>query len=183
VLNLYTEMFEFSEIQPGDLIRVLVNFDDVDDDAYAIVEEHCDDYLIVKYYSETSCTYKGAEVYTLDQGTNILREESISEHFPGKDTIFTCISEVDRMYVIESEQETDIESVICNESDDTGSDADSFVVSDSEFEGRLQLPPDAAALDREWNAWVPRSPGSSRFKETVDRIEERARIQMDDINF
>ena len=36
-------MFEFSEIQPGDLIRVLLNFDDVDDDAYALVEEHCED--------------------------------------------------------------------------------------------------------------------------------------------
>ena len=27
-------MFEFSEIQPGDLIRVLVNFDDIEDDAF-----------------------------------------------------------------------------------------------------------------------------------------------------
>jgi len=38
-------MFEFSEIQPGDLIRVLVNFDDVDDDAYALVEEHREELL------------------------------------------------------------------------------------------------------------------------------------------
>jgi|TARA_R110000822_G_scaffold113694_1_gene244941 hypothetical protein len=176
-------MFEFSEIQPGDLIRVLVNFDDLDDDAYALVEEHCDDYLIVKYYSETTCTYKGAEVYTLDEDTNILREESVSEHFPGKENIFTCVSENDRMYVIETEQDSDIESELCVESDETGSDVGSFVVSDGEFEGRLDLPPDAAAVDRAWNEWTPSSPGSSRFKEAVDRIEERARLQMDNINF
>ena len=176
-------MFEFSEIQPGDLIRVLVNFDDVDDDAYALVEEHREDYLIVKYYSETTCTYKGAEVFTLDEETNILREESVSEHFPGNETMFWCINEADRMYVIETEQDSDMESVLCTESDETGSDVGSFVVSDSEFEGRLELPPDAAALDRAWHEWTPSSPGSSRFKEAVDRIEERARLQMDDINF
>lgn len=176
-------MFEFSEIQPGDLIRVLVNFDDVDDDAYALVEEHREDYLIVKYYSETTCTYKGAEVFTLDEETNILREESVSEHFPGKENMFWCINEADRMYVIETEQDSDIESVLCNESDETGSDVDSFVVSDNELEGRLELPPDAAALDRAWHEWTPSSPGSSRFKDAVDRIEERARIQMDNINF
>ena len=176
-------MFEFSEIQPGDLIRVLLNFDDVDDDAYALVEEHCEDYLIVKYYSETACTFKGADVYTLDEETNILREESVSEHFSNKETIFSCISENDRMYTIETEQDSDIESVLHVESDDTGSDVGSFVVSDSEFEGRLELPPDAAAIDRAWNEWSPSSPGSSRFKDTVDRIEERARMQMDNINF
>ena len=176
-------MFEFSEIQPGDLIRVLVNFDDLEDDAYALVEEHCEDYLIVKYYSESTCTYKGADVYTLDEETNILREESVSEHFPNKENIFSCISENDRMYTIETEQDSDIDSVVCNESDDTESDTGSFMVSDSEFEGRLELPPDAAAVDRAWNEWTPSSPGSSRFKEAVDKIEERVRLQMDNINF
>ena len=176
-------MFEFSEIQPGDLIRVLVNFDDVDDDAYALVEENREDYLIVKYYSETTCMYKGAEVYTLDEETNILREESVSEHFPGKENIFTCVSENDRMYVIETEQDSDMESELCVESDETGSDVGSFVVSDSEFEGRLELPPDAAAVDRAWNEWTPSSPGARSFKERVDAIEAVAKLQADNLSF
>jgi hypothetical protein len=176
-------MFEFSEIQPEDLIRVLVNFEDLEEDAYALVEEHCGDYLIVKYYSETTCTYKGADVYTLDEETNILREESVSEHFPGKESIFLCVSESDRMYVIETDQDSDIESVLCVESDDSGSDVGSFVVSDTDIEGRVELPPDAEAIDRAWREWHPSSPGSSRFKDAVDKIEERARVNMDNINF
>lgn len=64
----------------------------------------------------------------------------MSEHFPGKENIFTCVSENDRMYVIETEQDSDIESELCVESDETGSDVGSFVVSDGEFEGRLDLP-------------------------------------------
>ena len=99
--------------------------------------------------------------------TNILREESVSEHFPGKENIFTCVSENDRMYVIETEQDSDIESELCVESDETGSDVGSFVVSDSEFEGRLDLPPDAAAVDRAWNEWTP---SSSRVLRGLKRL-------------
>ena len=47
-------MIVFSEIRPGDLIKVLVVVDDVEDELYANVEENREDYLIVKYYSELS---------------------------------------------------------------------------------------------------------------------------------
>lgn len=175
-------MFDFSEIQPGDLIKVLVNIDDVEDEQYAMVEEHCTDYLIIKYYTERSLSFKGAPVYTLDDETNLLREESVSEHFENGDTVFKCINDVDRMYIIESEQQSDAESVLYDESDESGSDADSFIVSDSEIE-RIELPPDHARIDSEWNEWKPHSPGSTRFKQMVDNIEFRARMQMDEINF
>ena len=68
---------EFSEIQPGDLLKILVNIDDVEDEQYAKVEENRDDYLIIQYYSESSFSYKGAPVYTLDEETNLIRGDSI----------------------------------------------------------------------------------------------------------
>ena len=44
-------MINFSEIQPGDLLKVLVNIDDIDDETYAIAKENMKDYLVVNYYS------------------------------------------------------------------------------------------------------------------------------------
>lgn len=173
---------EFSEIQPGDLLKVLVNVDEVEDEQYAKVDENCDDYLILRYYSESSFSYKGAPVYILDEETNLIRGDSILEHYTDGDTVFTCINDVDRMYVITSEQDSDVESVLYNESDDDVSSMGNFIVSDSEIDN-IELPPDHATIDREWNNWQPRSPGSTRFKQMVDAIEERARIQMDEVNF
>ena len=50
-------MINFYEIQPGDLVRVLVNIeDDIEDELYAKVKENNKDYLVVSYYSETSLT-------------------------------------------------------------------------------------------------------------------------------
>ena len=46
-------MINFSEIQPGDLLKVLVNIDDIDDETYAIAKENMKDYLVVNYYLDT----------------------------------------------------------------------------------------------------------------------------------
>ena len=173
---------EFSEIQPGDLLKVLVNIDDVEDEQYARVEENRDDYLIILYYSESSFSYKRAPVYTLDEETNLIRGDSILEHHACRDNVFTCVNDVDRMYVITSEQDSEVESVLCDESDEDISSTDTFIVSDSEIEC-IELPPDHETIDRQWNEWQPRSPGSTRFKQTVDAIEEKARLQMDEVNF
>ena len=44
------DMINFSDIQPGDLIKVLVNLeDDIEDEMYASVKETHDDYLVVSY--------------------------------------------------------------------------------------------------------------------------------------
>jgi hypothetical protein len=175
-------MFDFSEIQPGDLIKVLVNTDDVEDEMYAIVEEHGKDYLVVKYFTETSMIFKGAYIYILDDETNLLREESVCEHFPDGETLFSCISHEDKMYTLTNDQDSDLDSVICNDSSSDG-EYDSFIVSDTDVEGRIELPPDHDSIDKAWREWQPSSPGSSRFKEVVNRIEERAKIMMDNHNF
>jgi len=176
-------MLEFAEIRPGDIIKVLVNIEDIEDEMYAEVDDNRGDYLIVRYYAETSLTYRGASVYKLEDETNLVQEDNVCEHLPDRETIFGCVNSQDRMYTIQAEESSDIESVLIDESDDGGSDVGSFIVSDSEFDGRLELPPDHVSIDRDWNTWTPRSIGSSRFKDTVDRIEEHARMHMDNVNF
>ena len=75
-------MINFYEIQPGDLVRVLVNIeDDIEDELYATVKENNEDYLVVSYYSETSLTYKCARLYELDETKDeLVQSENISEH-------------------------------------------------------------------------------------------------------
>lgn len=175
------DMIVFSEICSGDLIKILVNVDDVEDEMYATVEENCEDYLIIRYYAETSLVYKNASVYKLEENTELTRGDSILEHFTDGDTVFMRVK--DDMYVITDEVDMDCDSDVYDESEDEGSDLDSFVVSDSEVDGRIELPPDHEFIDRQWNEWKPSSPGSQRFKEMVDRIEERAKFQADEINF
>lgn len=175
------DMIVISEIQPGDLIKVLVNVEDIEDETYAIVEENCKDYLIVKYYSETSLIYKDAHVYTLDDDTNILREDSICEHHTDGDTIFFHIKE--DMYIILDEMNVDAESDMYDESDSDDTDLSGFVVPDSELEGKIELPPGYEMIDAAWSDWKPSSPGSLKFKEMVDRLEARAKVDMDDHNF
>ena len=79
-------MFNFLEIQPGDLIKVLVNIDEVEDELYATVEEHMNDYIVVRYFNETSMIFKGGYVHVLEDDVNVIREESICEHFSNSDT-------------------------------------------------------------------------------------------------
>jgi len=174
-------MIEISGIHSSDLIKILVDVDDIEDEMYAIVQENRGDYLIVKYYSETSLTYKDANVYSLDEDTNILRVESVLEHHTDGDTIFTHVK--DNIYVISDEMNIDADSSIYDESDSDGTDLSGFIVSDSELEGKIQLPPGYESVDAAWNNWKPSSPGSLKFKEVVDQIEERARLQMDEHNF
>ena len=44
-------------------------------------------------------------------------------------------------------------------------------------------PSDYKTIDKEWNAWEPRSPGARSFKETVDAIEALAKAHADNLSF
>lgn len=80
---------------------------------------------------------------------------------------------------IDSEEESDI----IDESDDDGSDLNDFIVSDTEIDGVIIPPPNYKTIDKEWNEWEPKSPGSMRYKKMVDNIESFAKIQADELNF
>ena len=175
-------MIQLSEVQPGDLLKVVVVVDDVEDELFARVYENRGDYVELHYFEETSMTYKGARVYALESETNIIRGESICEHYPDGETVFEHIS--DERYVLKGQMDSgDEESTFYDDSDDSGSDLRGFVVSDTEIDGPLNLPHDHAAVDSAWRQWRPPSEGSLGFKQVVDDIEARARIHMDNVNF
>ena len=133
-------MIVFSEIRPGDLIKILVVIDDVEDELYANVAENREDYLIVKYYSESSLVYKNATVYILDEEENLLRGDSILEHHESCDSVFSHVK--DDMYVLLEEVDIeDDDSEIHDESEDDGSDLESFIVSDTDIDGEMNFPP------------------------------------------
>ena len=175
-------MINFYEIQPGDLVRVLVNIeDDIEDELYARVKENKEDYLVVSYYSETSLTYKCARLYELDETKDeLVQSENISEHHQSPN-YFTNVK--DNLYAMIDDIDSDEDSEIVDDSDDEGSDLEDFIVPDDEVDGMVIPPPNNATIDKEWNEWEPRSPGSMRFKEMVNNIETQAKIQADELNF
>jgi len=174
-------MINFSDIQPGELVKVLVTLeDDIEDEMYAKVKETYDNYMVVSYYTETSMTYKGARLYELEDKDELVQEDNLSEHHQAgeyfenvKDNLYYMIDEID------SEEDSDI----IDESDDDGSDLSGFIVSDTEIDGVVIPPSNHAMIDKEWREWQPTSPGSMRYKQMVDNMEERARIQADNLNF
>jgi hypothetical protein len=173
-------MIEFSEIQPGDLIQVLLNIEDVDDEIYALTKENMGDYLTVNYYLETSMVYKGARMYALDESEELVQPENLCEHYANNENVFVNVE--NNLYVIHDEIDEDETSTILDESD-YESDLDDFIVPDDEIDGQVLPPPGHSTIDREWAEWEPRSPGSRRFKELVDSIEEYAKIAADNNNF
>ena len=173
-------MINFSEIQPGDLIKVLLNIDDVDDEIYAVTKDNREDYLIVNYYLDTSLVYKGARVYEIDENEELVQHENLCEHYPDGCSIFSKIN--DGMYCLKEEIEDDMDSEIIDESDED-SDLEGFVVPDDEIDGQVIPPSSQVQIDKAWNEWQPTSPGSRKFKEVVDSIEEFAKMHADNLNF
>ena len=86
------------------------------------------------------------------------------------------------MYCISDEIDEDMDSDIIDESDEE-SDLEGFIVPDDEIDGMVMPPGSHREVDREWNDWEPTSPGSRKFKEVVDSIEEFAKRHADNLNF
>jgi hypothetical protein len=75
-----------------------------------------------------------------------------------------------------------MDSEIIDESDED-SDLEGFVVPDDEIDGQVIPPSSQVQIDKAWNEWQPTSPGSRKFKEVVDSIEEFAKMHADNLNF
>jgi len=175
-------MIQFCEIQPGDLVKVLVNIeDDIEDELYAKVKENYTDYLVVSYYSETSMTYKCARLYEFDETKDeLVQNENLSEHHHLPEFF---VNVKDNLYALIDDIDSEEDSEIIDESDDDGSDLEDFIVSDDHVDGIVIPPSNHASIDKEWDEWEPRSPGSLRFKETVNMIEKYAKEHADEMNF
>ena len=111
--------------------------------------------------------------------------ESVMEHHTGEATFEDIEMKRlgDDMYAYYSEIDIEDEDSDIYDQTDEDTDLEGFVVSDSEIDGNVSLPPDHELVDKEWNEWKPSSPGSLKFKELVNRIEERTKNQVDNVNF
>lgn len=186
-----------SDIRVGEILKVLTanEEDDTEEENWAKVVENNGQYLYVTYLSTIGKIYKGASIHSLEPRVNRVDFECITEHYDG---VFDLEEiGVDRigtnMYIFGNtvNSDDDDSEIYDDEDEDDGSEgeeydtADGFVVPDTETgaDGVFQPPPDAEQTDKDWNAWNPRTSGERLFKETVDRIEHRARIQMDNLRF
>src|SRR6056300_1691720 len=165
-----------SEIIENDIVKLLVNEDDVEDEMFGLVGMNTGLVLGVRYLNPTELIYKSACVYQLEDGDmNPAPYESVMEHYPSGTTFedLEMKSLGNRMYAYLAE--IDVE-----ESD---SEMDDFIVPDDHIDGEVIPPSDYKAIDKEWNAWEPRSPGARSFKETVDAIEAMAKAHADNLSF
>ena len=179
------DMIVFSEIQPGDLVKIFVNEDGVEDEMYGVVGMNTGSTLGIKYLNATESFYKSACVYKMNEEMLPAPYESVMEHYTGEATFENIEMKRlgDDMYAYYSEIDIEDEDSYIYDQTDEDTDLEGFVVSDSEIDGNVSLPPDHELVDKEWNEWKPSSPGSLKFKELVNKIEERAKTQVDNVNF
>ena len=174
-----------SEIIENDIVKVLVNEDGVEDEMYGIVGMNTGSTLGIKYLNATESFYKSACVYKMNEEMLPAPYESVMEHHTGEATFEDIEMKRlgDDMYAYYSEIDIEDEDSDIYDQTDEDTDLEGFVVSDSEIDGNVSLPPDHELVDKEWNEWKPSSPGSLKFKELVNRIEERTKNQVDNVNF
>ena len=175
-----------SEIIENDIVKLLVNEDDVEDEMFAVVGMNTGLVLGVRYLNPTELIYKSACVYQLEDGDmNPAPYESVMEHYPTgttfEDLEFKSLK--DGMYVHLSEIDIeDSDSEIYDE-DESDSEMDDFIVPDDQIDGEVIPPSDYKSIDKEWNEWKPSTPGARSFKETVDAIEALAKAHADNLSF
>ena len=175
-----------SDIIQDDIVKLLVNEDDMEDEMLAVVGMNTGLTLGVKYLNPTELIYKSACVYQLEDGDlNPAPYESLMEHHPSGTTfkdlemkslgngMFAHLSEID---IEDSDSEI-------YDNDESDSEMDGFIVPDNEIDGEVIPPPNHASIDKEWNEWTPSSPGARSFKERVDAIEAMAKLQADNLSF
>jgi len=172
-----------SEIIQDDIVKVLVNEDGIEDEMLAIVAMNTGRTLGLHYLSPTESIYKSACVYKVDSDEMCPAPyDSLMEHYPSgttfEDLELKRVRKDPDMYAFYSEidpEESDSDVHEMPLESDTDSEMMDFVVPDSEVDGQNIMPPDYAAVDKEWNEWKPSSLGARSFKETVDMIETRVR--------
>ena len=175
-----------SEIIEDDIVKLLVNEDDVEDEMFAVVGMNTGLVLGVRYLNPTELIYKSACVYQLENGDmNPAPYESVMEHYPSgttfEDLEFKMIKPGMYAHLNEIDVE-DSDSEIYDE-DESDSEMDDFIVPDDEIDGQVIPPSDYKSIDAEWNSWKPSTPGARSFKETVDAIEALAKVHADNLSF
>ena len=174
-------MILLEDIKAREIVKVLVDLEGVEEPLYAKVLKNCSGYLMVTYLIPSEKVYKGACVYNFNSKVDMVYLENLCEHHDGVVDIeslnITRVS--DNSFVFDDEIDVDDQCEDIFELDDEDDD-DSIVVSDDEG---LELPHDHVLVDEEWNKWHPSTQGGRTFKQTIDRLEAEARLEMDNQNF
>ena len=173
------------EILSNELIKVLVNYDDIEEEIFAKVVENTGICLKVLYLSSTSKVYKSATVYSFEKEIEIVEFESLTEHHQGIiDVLDIGFSKIGKnMFVFEKEIENDGSSDIVDSEDESYDSDSSFVVDDNTIDGIVEPPTNYKEIDKEWDEWKPKTSGAQRFKETVEMLEIMAKHHADELNF
>jgi hypothetical protein len=187
-LDDYKEMsINKNELKVGEVLKVLV--EDEDEECFAkVVANDEGGGLYVTYLSQTSKVYRDACVYSFDPVVSVLTTDSITEHYEDV-TDISSIGVISRVglnqfvYSEEVDSSSDLDSDVYDDDDDEEeeeeeeNDTDSFIDDSDLTMG--EPPPDAQTIDAEWNKWQPTTSGGKKFKDTVERIEYLARIELD----
>ncbi len=175
-----------SEIIEDDIVKLLVNEEDVEDEMYAVVGMNTGLVLGVRYLNPTELIYKSACVYQLEDGDmNPAPYESVMEHYPSGTTFedLEMKSLGDKMYAFYSEIDIEDSDSDIYDEDESDSEMDDFIVPDDEIDGEVIPPSNYKSIDKEWNEWKPSTPGARSFKDTVDAIEALAKVHADNLSF
>jgi hypothetical protein len=174
-----------SEIVQDDIVKLLVNEDNLEDEMFAVVGMNTGLTLGVKYLNPTELIYKSACVYKLDEDElSPAPYESVMEHYPSETTFSDLEMKSLGQGMYAYLEEIDVEDSDSDIYDEvTDSEMEDFIVSDSEVEGQVIPPANHASIDKEWNEWKPTSPGARSFKEKVDAIENMAKMHADNLSF
>ena len=174
-------MLMLSEFSEGDIVKILVEEDEIEYECLAKVNSINESKLYVNYLSERNKFYKDAVIYVYEDDAHEVEVESISEHY--KD-----VKHLHEIGFIEIEEgwyvkEDDIDSE-CSDSDidDLSSEEENDFIADEDV-SQWELPEDHEQVDGDWRRWNPRSDGERHYKNVVDRIEQYAKIYKDNMEF
>jgi len=186
-------MIEQHELKVGELLKVLlvVGDDDDTDECFAkvVANDSTGSIIYVTYLSQTSKVYREACVYSFDTSVSVLQDtNSITEYYEGVIDI-TDIGVVSRVgsnqfvYDEEVNNDSDLGSDIYDDDDveedtDDDTDDDDSLIDDSDLT-MGEPPSDAAEIDADWSKWKPTTTGAKHFKDTIERIEYLARLELD----
>ena len=175
-----------SEILENDIVKLLVNEDEVEDEMFGVVGMNTGLVLGVRYLNPTELIYKSACVYKLEDGDmSPAPYESVMEHYPSGTTFedLEMKSLGENMFAFYSEIDIEDSDSEIYDDDESDSEMDDFIVPDNVIDGQVIPPSNYKAIDKEWNEWEPRSPGARSFKDTVNAIEALAKAHADNLSF
>lgn len=177
-------MIKLEDIKKDEIIKVLLNLDDIEEEHFARVISVSECFIYVRYLLVTEKHYNGAAVYEEDTNTEVVQIESVTEHYEdsnGYDDI-TGLIKIPRTpyYIMSNEGEVISDSEWETISDEDEYQADDFCTDDDE---QPSPPADHREIDRDWNSWNPTSEGAKRFKDRVDLIEQHVIYARDNQKF